>query len=116
MTGELFFPAALHLRLDRRGPRSRSSPARPGKGLVLGAALEFLVSRRRGNRRCPRRDRDVERNEPGTMQVSSGGVNDRQEHKGGEEQIDSEGQAELVRKVRMFQFAHQRRQSPTRLK
>jgi len=44
VTGQLFFPAALHLRLDRHGfERLDAGHALDQKGLVLGAALEFLV-------------------------------------------------------------------------
>ena len=44
VAGELLFPAALHLRLDRHGlERLDAGDAFDQKGLVLGAALEFLV-------------------------------------------------------------------------
>ena len=62
VTGELFFPAALHLRLDRHGlERLDPGHALDQEGLVLGAALEFLVQPPPEQRRRPRRDRDVER-------------------------------------------------------
>ena len=48
--GELLFPAALHLGLDRHGlERLDPGNALDQKGLVLGAALEFSSSRRRNS-------------------------------------------------------------------
>ncbi len=44
VAGKLLFPAALHLRLDRHGlQRLDAGDALDQEGLVLGAALEFLV-------------------------------------------------------------------------
>ena len=62
VAGELLFPAALHLRLDRHGlERLDPGHALDQEGLVLGAALEFLVQPPPEQRRRRRRDRDVER-------------------------------------------------------
>ena len=58
IAGELLFPAALHLRLDRhRLERLDAGDALDQKSLVLGAAREFLVEplakqRRRDQPRC----------------------------------------------------------------
>jgi hypothetical protein len=62
VTGELFFPTALHLRLDRHGlERLDAGHALDQEGLVLGAALEFLIQPVPEQRRRRRRDRDVKR-------------------------------------------------------
>src|SRR5207244_12936069 len=92
VTGELFFPAALHLRLDGHGlERLDAGHALDQKSLVLGAALEFLVQPPPEQRRRRRRDRDVEREraEYDRGQQRRVQEHDRKEHKG-EEQIDDE--------------------------
>ena len=62
VAGELLFPAALHLRLDRHGlERLDSGHALDQEGLVLGATPEFLVEPPPEQRRRSRRDRDIER-------------------------------------------------------
>ena len=62
VTGELFFPSALHLRLDRHGlERLDPGDAFDQEGLVLGAALEFLSQPLPEQRRHRHRDRDIER-------------------------------------------------------
>ena len=62
VAGELLFPAALHLRLDRHGlERLDPGHALDQEGLVLGAAPEFLIQPPPKQRRRHRRDRDVER-------------------------------------------------------
>ena len=54
VTGELLFPAALHLRLDRHGlERLDPGHALDQEGLVLGAASEFLVQPSSEQRRRP---------------------------------------------------------------
>src|SRR6202022_4647138 len=56
--GKLFFPAALHLRLDRHGLQCLDpGDALDQEGLVLGAALEFLVQAPPEQRRRPRWNR-----------------------------------------------------------
>src|SRR5208283_3105375 len=63
VAGELLFPAALHLRLDGHGlERLNACYALDQKGLVLGAAYEFLVKPLPEKRRRSHRDADVERN------------------------------------------------------
>ena len=62
ITGELFFPAPLHLRLDRQGlQRFDAGDAFDQKGLVLRAAIEFFIEAAAKDRRHDRRNRDVER-------------------------------------------------------
>src|SRR6266508_4660564 len=62
VTGELFFPTALHLRRDRHGlERLDAGHALDQEGLVLGAALEFIVQPLPEQRRRRCRDRDVKR-------------------------------------------------------
>ena len=62
VAGELFFPAALHLRLDRHGfQRLDAGHALDQEGLVLRAAAEFFVEPAAEQRRHACRDRDVER-------------------------------------------------------
>ena len=74
IAGELLLPAALHLRLDRHGlERLDAGDAFDQKGLVLGAALEFLVEPPAEQRRRAGRDPDIERERPqARSQVSSG--------------------------------------------
>ena len=74
VTGELFFPAALHLRLDRHGlERLDPGHALDQEGLVLRSALEFFLQPPPEQRRRSRRDRDIEAGtEPSTIQVRSG--------------------------------------------
>jgi hypothetical protein len=111
VTGELFFPATLHLRLDRHGlERLDAGHALDQKSLVLGAALEFLVQPPPEQRRRRRRDRDVEREraEHDRGQQRRVEEHDRKEHKG-EEQIDDEGQGRTGEKIAdVLQFAHPR--------
>ena len=62
IAGELLFPAALHLRLDRHGlERLDPGHALDQEGLVLGATPEFLIEPPPEQRRRSRRNRDVER-------------------------------------------------------
>ena len=62
VTGELFLPSALHLRLDRHGlERLDPGDALDQEGLVLGAALEFLIQPLPEQRRHRRGDPDIER-------------------------------------------------------
>ena len=111
IAGELFFPAALHLRLDRHGlERLDPGHALDQEGLVLGAALEFLVQPPPEQRRRRRRDRDVEReraeHDPGQQRRVE--EHHRQEHEG-EEQVDDEGQGRAGEEIAdVLQFAHPR--------
>ena len=111
IAGELLFPAALHLRLDRHGlERLDAGHALDQEGLVLGAALEFLVEPPPEQRRRPRRDRDVERkraeHDPGQQRRVE--EHHRQEHEG-EEQVDDEGQRRAGEKIAdVLQLAHPR--------
>src|SRR5262245_201197 len=111
VTGELFFPAALHLRLDRHGlERLDTGHALDQKRLVLSAALELLVQPPPEQRRRRRRDRDVkrERAEYDRSQQRRVEEHDRQEHEG-EEQVDDEGQGRAGEKIAdVLQFAHPR--------
>src|SRR5262249_50217515 len=60
VTGELFFPAALHLRLHRHGLERRDTGgALDPKTLVLSAPLALLVQPRREQRGRRRRDSDA---------------------------------------------------------
>ncbi len=60
--GELLLPAPLHLRLDRhRLQRLDAGDALDQEGLVLGAAVEFLIEAAAEQRRHAGRDRDIER-------------------------------------------------------
>ena len=62
IAGELLLPATLHLRLDRhRLERLDAGDALDQKGLVLGAAPEFLVEPPPEQRRRAGRNADVER-------------------------------------------------------
>jgi hypothetical protein len=55
ITGELLFPATLHLRLDRQGlERLDPGHALDQEGLVLGTAPEFLIEPPPEQRRRPR--------------------------------------------------------------
>ena len=74
VAGELLFPAAMHLRLDRhRLQRLDAGDALDQEGLVFGAARELFIEppaeeRRRRRRRCRYRT-ETSRS---TMKVSSG--------------------------------------------
>ena len=60
VTGELFLPAALHLRLDRHGlQRLDAGHAFDQEGLILGAAPELLVEPLAEQRRRPSRNRNI---------------------------------------------------------
>ena len=111
VAGELFFPAALHLRLDRHGlERLDPGHALDQERLVLGAALELLVEPAAEQRRHSQRDRDVEREgaEHDAGQQRRVEEHHRQEHKG-EEQVDDEGQRRAGEKIAdVLQFAHPR--------
>ena len=94
VTGELFFPSALHLRLDRHGlERLDPRDALDQEGLVLCAALEFLSQPLPKQRRHAHRDRDVERKGAEHDQGQQRRVQEhhREEHKG-EEQVDDESE------------------------
>ncbi len=111
VAGELFFPAALHLRLDRhRLERLDPGHALDQKGLVFGAAPEFFVQPPAEQRRRPCRDRDIERKgvEHDPRQQRRIEKHHCQEH-AGKKQVDDEGQRRAGEKVAdVFQFAHPR--------
>ena len=111
VTGELLFPAALHLRLDRHGlERLDAGDALDQEGLVLRAALEFLGQPLPERRRHPHRNPDVERKGAEHEQGEQRRVQEhhRQEHEG-EKQIDDEGQRRTGEKIAdVLQFAHPR--------
>ena len=111
VSGELFFPAALHLRFDRHGlERLNPGYALDQKGLVLCAAPEFLVQPPPKQRRRSRRNRDIEReraeHDPGQQRRVD--EHHRQEHEG-KEKVDDEGQGRAGEKIAdVFQFTHPR--------
>ena len=111
IAGELLFPAALHLRLDRhRLQRLDAGDALDQEGLVLGAAPEFLVEPPAKQRRHADRDRDVEReraeHDPGQQRRI--GEHHRQEDEG-EEQVDDQRQRRAGEEIAdVLQLAHPR--------
>ena len=111
IAGELLFPAALHLRLDRHGlERLDAGDALDQKGLVLGAAAEFLVEPPAKQRRRASRDRDIEGKGAEHDQGQERRVieHHRQEDEG-EEQIDDERQRRAGQELAdVFELAHPR--------
>ena len=113
VAGELLFPAALHLRLDRHGlERFDPRHALDQKCLVLGATLKFLVQPPPKQRRRSGRNRDIEReraeDDPGQERRVE--EHHAQEHEG-EEQVDDQGQRRAGEEIAdVLQFAHPRHQ------
>ena len=111
IAGELLLPAPLHLRLDRhRLQRLDPVDAFDQKGLVLGAAAEFLVEPAAEERRRPGRDRDIERegaeHDPGQERRV---VEHHRQEDEGEEQVDDQRQRRTGQELAdVFQFAHPR--------
>jgi hypothetical protein len=111
VAGELLLPAPLHLRLDRhRLERLDTGHALDQKGLVLGAALEFLAQPPPEQRRNPGRYRDIEReraeHDPGQKRRIE--EHHAQEDEG-EQQVDHERQRRAGEEIAdVLQFAHPR--------
>src|SRR5579883_189050 len=94
ISGELFFPAPLHLRLDRHGlQRLDAGDAFDEKRLVLRAAVELLIEPAAKDRRHPGGESDIERESPDHDPGEQRRVieHHRQEHDR-EEEIDDERQ------------------------
>src|SRR6185312_5912157 len=108
---ELFLPAALHLRLDRHGlERLDTCHALDQEGLVLSAALEFLVEPSAEQRRHAGRDRDIERERAQHDEAEQRRIDKhhRKEDRG-EEQVDHQRQRRAGQEIAdVLQFSHPR--------
>jgi hypothetical protein len=111
VAGELLFPAALHLRLDRHRLQGLDrGDALDQERLILGTAPEFLVEAVAEDRRRGRRDRDVERQRAEHDEREQRRIQEhhRQEHDG-EQEIDHQGERRAGEEIAdVLELAHAR--------